>query len=190
MSSNPQYFTLSMPPANHWHHIPVVVPYRKFAMGSHRPFSWYLEKESSVKVKNYREVCKWLSRCKYKKDVELFGKADVWQHPTEFEQLRKGDCDDHALWAWRKLVELGLEAQFVCGTWKEHRDRKFRPSGHAWVNFKKKGKKSWHILECTEKNPKLMILTPKEAQKRYFPELSVDQNFNTYRFTIAKSKRY
>jgi hypothetical protein len=189
MAKDSDIFTLNMPPANHWHHVPVVVPYRSFGMGSQRPFSWYFEGESSVKVKKYREVCKWLVKCKYKKDAALFGRPDVWQHPLEFEKLKKGDCDDHALWAWRKLVEIGLEAQLVCGTWREP-GSKTRPTGHAWVIFKKSGKKSWHILECTEKNTKKMVIPAKDAEKRYFPELSVDGEFKTYRFTIAKDKRY
>lgn len=183
-------FTLSMPPANHWHQIPVVVPYRHFGMGSVRPFDWYFEKESTVTVKKYNDICKWLANCRYKKDSTLFGRPDVWQHPVEFEKLKKGDCDDHAIWAWRKLVELGLEAQLVYGTLREIGRRELHTDGHVWVIFKKSGKKSWHILEATEKNTKKMLITPEEAKKRYFPELAVDGAFNTYRFTIAKDKRY
>jgi hypothetical protein len=183
-------FTLSMPPAGHWHHIPVTVPYRHFGNGSQRPFQWYFERESTVVVKKYRDVLKWLARCKYKKDVDLFGRKDVWQHPVAFEELRKGDCEDHALWAWRKLVEIGLEAQLVSGKWKDPSFRASKPSGHVWVLFKKQGKKSWHILEATQKSTKQMLLTTESAEKIYFPELSVDGNFQTYRFSIAKNKTY
>ena len=190
MTLDSTIFTLSMPPASYWHQIPVVVPYRHFGMGSVRPFDWYFEKSSAVPVKKYNDICKWLVKCKYKKDSDLFGRPDVWQHPVEFEKLKKGDCDDHALWAWRKLTELGLEAQLVCGTWKELGSKELHPTGHAWVIFKKSGKKSWHILECTEKNTKKTILTTEEAEKKYFPELAVDASFKTYRFTIAKNKRF
>ena len=186
METDPQFYTLAMPAANYWHQLQIVVPYRKFGLGSVRPFSWYFEGESSVKLKKYSEVFKWLTKCKYKKDAALFGRPDVWQHPLDFEKLQKGDCDDHALWAWRKLIELDIEARFVCGSWKE-RD-KLIP--HAWVIFKKPEKKSWHIIECTAKNSKQMFLTEKEAENKYFPELSVDKDYKTYRFAIAKNKRY
>ncbi len=32
-----------------------------------------------------------------------------------FRGKRRGDCKDHALWAWRKLNELGIAAELVCG---------------------------------------------------------------------------
>src|SRR5690348_3236184 len=46
--------------------------------------------------------------CEYVRDP--VHERDFWQHPKTFEQLRKGDCEDHALWAWRKLTELGISA--------------------------------------------------------------------------------
>ena len=179
-----------MPPASHWHHVPVSVPYRYFGMGSLRPFDWYFGRESTVKVVKIAEICKWLAHCKYQDDASLFGRPDVWQHPVDFELLKKGDCDDHALWAWRKLRELNLPAQLVCGKWYDPKRKRERPEGHAWVLFKKRGKKSWHVLECTGKDPKKMIISLKDGEKNYFPELSVDTSLQTYRFMIAKNCRY
>jgi hypothetical protein len=45
----------------------------------------------------------------------LFGEADFWQHPSTFERLRTGDCEDFAVWAWRKLIELGYDVDLVAG---------------------------------------------------------------------------
>src|SRR5205085_1473130 len=69
------------------------------------PFAWYFEGQSAVTVGSVDDVCEWLLECEYVHDPELFHEPDFWQHPRTFERLRKGDCEDHALWAWRKLVE-------------------------------------------------------------------------------------
>ena len=42
----------------------------------------------------------WLLGCVYARDRDLFRNPDYWQHPCNFEGLRKGDCEDFALWAW------------------------------------------------------------------------------------------
>jgi hypothetical protein len=102
--------------------------------GSTRPFSWYFEGTSTVNVGNIEEVLQWLAGCTYARDIDLFHEPDYWQHPTTFEHLRRGDCEDHALWAWRNLVELGVKADFFIGQLKPESDR----SGHhAWVVYER-----------------------------------------------------
>ncbi len=91
------------------------VPPGAFGPGSERPFAQYFEGESSVRVASIEEIVAWLQTCEYVSDVELFRKRDVWQHPSAFEHLRRGDCEDFALWAWRKLGELGIDADFCVG---------------------------------------------------------------------------
>ena len=65
----------------------------------------------------------------------LFNEIDLWQHPSSFEELRRGDCEDFALWAWRKLAELGIDAEFFVGrilsVEEPDVDRQ-----HAWVVFR------------------------------------------------------
>jgi hypothetical protein len=74
---------------------------RIFGPGSFRMFRWYFEGESVVVVRSLGEVCEWLAQCQYHPDEDLFNEPDFWQHPRTFEHLRKGECEDHALWAWR-----------------------------------------------------------------------------------------
>src|SRR5438552_1207893 len=91
------------------------IPKQLFGPGSLHPFQWYLDGISSVSVATPGDICSWLFECRYALDITLFQEADFWQHPVTFEKLRQGDCEDHSMWAWRKLRELGLEPEFFCG---------------------------------------------------------------------------
>ena len=92
-----------------WERLPYTVKARAFGRGSIHPFPWYFEGGSAVEVKSLEDICAWLMECQYVADPDLFNESDFWQHPRTFERLRQGDCEDHALWAWRKLVELGFD---------------------------------------------------------------------------------
>jgi hypothetical protein len=91
------------------------------------------EGDSAVAVASFDDVLAWLAGCTYATDHHLFQEADFWQHPRTFEHLRCGDCEDFALWAWRKMVELGMDADLVVG-------RRVPPgstnSRHAWILFR------------------------------------------------------
>lgn len=50
--------------------------------------------------------------------------------PRRSMQLRKGDCEDFAIWAWRKLIEIGVDAHLFIG--ERASEAKSR---HAWVVF-------------------------------------------------------
>lgn len=180
---------LVLPAAGYWHKRESQVPRYTFGKGAIKEFTWYFQGKSQVKVSSLREICKWLSRCKYLSDMELFVEEDFWQHPVTFEHLKKGDCEDHALWAWRKLTELKIPSEFVCGRWLEKKNGCVTETGHAWVNFYWEQKKLWHVLECTEKNQNRMILPFQKAAEYYFPEVSIDGKLSTYRYTIAKKRR-
>ena len=91
------------------------VPASAFGPGSQRPFAEYFEGESSVRVGSIDGIVAWLQTCEYVTDLELFHKRDVWLHPGAFERLKRGDCEDFALWAWRKLAEIGIDAEFCVG---------------------------------------------------------------------------
>ena len=101
-----------------------------FGTGNRHRFGWYLDGTSIVTVRSVEEVCSWLLECEYRSDQDLFGEADFWQHPRTFERLRAGDCEDFALWGWRKLLELGFsDARFYVG-----RIRGVE-GAHAWAMF-------------------------------------------------------
>ena len=157
------------------------VHHTQFGAGSRRPFTDYLNGESRVMVQSIDDICRWLQQCEYVRDIELFNQRDVWQHPGEFEALRKGDCEDHALWAWRKLKEINIPAEFVVGRthWSEN------SSGmHAWIAYEENGRH--YILETTHKR---QLIYPVEAiQERYQPWYSVDQGMKTYRFFPVASQ--
>ncbi len=77
--------------------------------------------ESPTPPANVEEVRRFLSACGYARDRDLYGKADHWAKPADYERNRKGDCEDAALWAWHWLLHLGKKARFA---WR---------SGHAFV---------------------------------------------------------
>ncbi len=152
-----------------------------FGPGSRRQFSWYLEGESAVNVTAVDDVCQWLFECQYLPDTHLFQEIDHWQHPVTFEHLRKGDCEDHALWAWRKLIELGHRPQFFVGQWLtgggDHLDL------HAWVVFERDGERM--LFEATVKDRDGMVRPLRELREAYRPHFSVD-----YTFTMRAHEGY
>lgn len=122
-------------------------------------------------------MCDWLLACEYLHDEALFNDADFWQHPTTFEHLRKGDCEDHALWAWRKLVELGFEAELISGTWQPQGSE---PGGHVWVRFRNEDVE--FILETVGRARARMVRPFAEAKGEYTPHAGVDHTFQHYAY--------
>lgn len=167
--------------------VSTTVPHTRFGAGSRRPFSHYFEGESGVSVRSVADICHWLKQCSYVRDVELFNQRDVWQHPGQFEALKKGDCEDHALWAWRKLKELNIAAEFVVGrtNWSED-EGGMQNGAHAWVVYEENGRS--YLLEATHKR---QLIYPQEVvQKQYQPWFSIDQSLQTYKFLpTAKQER-
>lgn len=158
-----------------WQGIEHAVPHHLFGHGSKHDFSWYLEGESSVKVSNVADIQAWLLKCSYRADEALFKDPDFWQHPGMFEKLRKGDCEDHAIWAWRKLKELGVPARLYTG-------RVLSPVNggagfHAWVVFEQASQK-W-ILETVAFHRQRMLRPFDEARAEYVPHFSVDHALAT-----------
>lgn len=145
---------------------------RLFGPGSGRTFRWYFDGESTVQVATLGELCDWLSGCQYLSDPQLFHEADFWQHPRTFEHLRKGDCEDHALWAWRKLVEMGHRADLYVGEWLPDDDSDAR---HAWVVFERDGQR--FVLEAVHKSTEAMVRRLPDVLHEYVPHFSVDAGF-------------
>jgi predicted transglutaminase-like cysteine proteinase len=155
------------------------VPKSAFGPGSCQDFALYFEGESSVHVQSIDEIAAWLRQCEYVSDPDLFDKRDFWQHPTVFEQLRRGDCEDFALWAWRKLAEIGLEAEFFVGRvivdGELDRDRQ-----HAWVVYRA-GEIDF-LFEPAARDSREMIRPLAEVQHAYVPHFSVNHRFDTSAF--------
>lgn len=153
------------------------VPLHLYGAGARRDFAWYFEGESAVAVATVDEVCAWLQACEYTRDPDLFFESDFWQHPCTFEQLRKGDCEDYALWAWRKLVELGHDAEFVVG-------RSLQPGGkrrgHAWVHFIRDGE--LYLLDAATDRATCSLRPLTSVQQEYLPEVSIDHRFQRFAY--------
>ncbi len=75
-----------------------------------------LKAESDFPVRALKHLGKFLRKCKYVSDRDLFDKTDYWQLPDQFEKNRKGDCEDFSLWSWRKFLDLGEDARFTYGS--------------------------------------------------------------------------
>jgi hypothetical protein len=127
------------------------------------PIGRFLSQPLKRPCSNLDELREFLTRCKYVSDQEQFGQKDYWQPPEHFEEGKKGDCDDFALWAWRQLLQMKYDARFVVGTAGRY------GAGHAWVTFNKDGKS--FLLEPLSSvfGPSL----PRLSIIRYAPEFSV-----------------
>ncbi len=65
-------------------------------------------------------------RLKYQLDAQQYGGfKEVWQSSKEAFYNTRGDCEDHALALTDWLIEMGLDARVVLGSYKNE--------GHAWV---------------------------------------------------------
>ena len=157
------------------------VHHSKFANGSDRPFSHYLEDKTLVDVSNIDDIRSWLATCKYAYDIDQFNKSDHWLLPAEFEELKKGDCEDHALWAWHKLKQLNIPAEFVVGS-NTNGDDKW--VGHAWIMLYINGE--LHVVETTAKRSR-MLIPWKEAKSSYKLRLGIDHELKTYAYKAVSS---
>lgn len=162
-------------PGNDWEEVPVRAPAWRFGRGSRNGFSWYFEGESAVSVQSVDEVVAWLTACEYVSDKELFQEDDFWQHPRTLERLRRGDCEDFALWGWRKLNELGLPARLFVG--KAIVDGVPGSRSHAWVVFD--SPRGAMILETTHGSAEHAVRPLDEARGEYRPHFSVDGSYRT-----------
>lgn len=160
-----------------WHRYEHAVPLERFGRGARHDFPWYFEGRSSVQVGSVEELTAWLSRCEYVRDPELFNEADYWQHPRTFEHLRKGDCEDFSLWAWRKLVELGYDAEFVAG---QCLSPACGGSPHTWVLLH--AEDTSFVLDPVIRDASLILQPLHVVREAYTPEFAVDRFFRRYAF--------
>jgi len=157
--------------SNPWERMTVQPPLRYFGWGARNDFSWYFEGSSAVAVASFEEIHAWLRGCQYTSDFELFHERDFWQHPTTFERLRAGDCEDYALWAWRKLVELGYDADLVAGRVPTPDDRVTR---HAWIVFRRDGRE--YVYEPMRADLAAAVCPLADVREQYIPEVGVGRD--------------
>ena len=160
------------------------VPERAFGPGSRQPFAAYFEGGSEVHVRSIEDIVAFLQTCEYVSDNELFHEPDFWQHPGAFEKLRRGDCEDFALWAWRKLAELGIDAEFCVGR-VINDDQPEIDCQHAWVLYRVNG--TAFLFEPAARTPSRMIRPLADAMAEYVPYFAVNPRFETSAFVGCAS---
>jgi hypothetical protein len=160
-----------------WVRLPYEAPLGMFGDGARNGFHWVFEGESRVTVSTLDEVIDWLAECRYEADASLFHEADYWQHPRTFEQLRRGDCEDFALWAWRKLVELRIDADLVIG-------RRVPPgaenSRHAWIVFRDGNDE--FVFEPVIQDRATAVRRVTTVRTEYIPEFGVTSDKRRFYF--------
>ncbi len=149
-----------------WVRLPLVPPLQAFGPGAHDEFSTYLTGPSRITAHSPEAIAEWLLSCRYAEDRLLLDEHDHWQHPATFEVVRSGDCEDYSLWAWRKLLESGRNAEFVVGM--QHRADGF-VGRHAWVVFQE-GTEEF-VFDGVQRSVSGMILERQRVQEQYVPQV-------------------
>jgi hypothetical protein len=129
---------------------------------------------------DFVDMRKFLAKCKYVSDQEQFGQKDYWQPPELFEETRKGDCEDFALWSWRQLMQMNYPCRFVVG-----RAGRFG-AGHAWLTFEKDGRT--YLLESLSWGIGLKM--PRLRTLRYHPKYSMEWNGKTVSYYSHEDRKF
>jgi hypothetical protein len=175
-----------VPAGDPWERIDVMPPLLQYGSGARLAFETYLSGESTVSVTSLEDIQSWLRGCEYQSDEILFNEPDFWQHPSTFERLRAGDCEDFAIWAWRKLVELNFDANLVVGFSALNGALGGR---HAWVMFKKDGID--YVFEPVRRSADRAVRPLSEVRELYVPEFGVDRHAKRYAYSgyVAAQKK-
>ena len=162
-------------PRDPWERLEAPVDFRELAAGAGADFRDYFKGACLVEPADLAELCGWLHACRFVTDERQFGKSEHWQHPVEFEQRRCGDCEDHALWAWRKLAEMGLAVEFVVGLHDPQPNHCW--CNHAWLHVQAGPRLL--LLETTAARREGMLMDLESARHCYLPTASIDHRFRT-----------
>jgi hypothetical protein len=168
-----------LPPQSAWERITARIPAAAFGPGSRRQFTHYFERESVVRVESIDDIVDWLLTCEYASDTDLFEERDFWQHPSAFERLRRGDCEDFALWTWRKLSEMGIEAEFYVGRVRSIDEARL-DRRHAWVVYRADG--MTFLFEPAARSRHDMIHRLEHVMDIYVPHFAVNRDLRTFAF--------
>ena len=162
-----------------WERVPVEVPATAFGPGSRCQFSRYFEGQSRVAATSIDDIVGWLGTCEYVSDAEQFQQADFWQEPCAFEQRQRGDCEDFALWTWRKLIEIGIEAEFFVGRIQCGEESPIDRQ-HAWVVYRSGS--DAYLFEPAARDRHRMIQPWSAVKDGYVPHFAVDHRLVTSAF--------
>lgn len=154
-----------------WERIPMDVPAAAFGPGSRCQFVRYFEGDSGVSVNSIEDIIAWLQGCEYVSDADQFHERDVWQQPAEFERVRRGDCEDFALWAWRKLTEIGVDAEFFVGRVVCGGDPPVARQ-HAWIVYRSGDEV--YLFEPAARDRPCMIQRWSAVKDGYIPHFAVN----------------
>lgn len=160
-----------------WERIDGPVPLQLLGVGARYEFDWFFEGESTVPAGDLHEIRGWLRGCRYIADPKLFHERDYWQHPRTFEQLKRGDCEDFALWAWRKMVEAGMDADLVLGRCVPPQTP---DAGHAWIILRRDG--VTYVLEPTSARGDSWMRPLDEVREKYVPHFGITPRRERYAF--------
>jgi Bacterial transglutaminase-like cysteine proteinase BTLCP len=133
------------------------------------PVGRFLSQPLKYWCSDFVALRRFLAKCKYVPDEKMFGMKDYWQPPEQFEECKKGDCDDFALWSWRQVLHMNYPTRLVVGTAGRYGE------GHAWVTFEKEGKT--FLLEPL--HWPLGLTMPRISTLQYHPKFSMDWNGQT-----------
>ena len=166
-------------PDSPWERVPMDVPATAFGPGSRWQFPTTSKARAASRSRSIDDIVDWLGTCEYVSDAEQFHERDVWQQPCAFEQRQRGDCEDFALWAWRKLAEIGVDAEFyvgrvICGG-EPAIDRQ-----HAWVVYR--ADREDVLFEPAARDRQRMIRPLSAVKDAYVPHFAVDRRFVTSAF--------
>lgn len=160
-----------------WTRLPWAPPPAAFGPGAAGDFREYLRGDSRVVRSTPEAIADWLLGCRYAEDRHLLDEHDHWLHPTTFELVRAGDCEDFALWAWRRLVDSAFDAEFVVGMAPRDDGIAVR---HAWVVYREQGEE-W-VLDGVHRSVSA-ILRPRAAlADRYVPQVGADAGGRRFAF--------
>lgn len=175
-----------MPDGDPWERIAIAPRLALYGSGLRVDFPRYLTGPSNVVVRSIDDIQDWLLECRYESDDALFGETDFWQHPATFERLRAGDCEDFALWGWRKLVDLGLDAEIVVGYCLKDGQLNGR---HAWILFRRNG--TDYLFEPSHRPKETMIRPLDDVRQGYLPEGGADSRGRRFGFSgyLSAQKR-
>jgi len=144
------------------------------------PMGRFLSQPLNTQYSSIDEIRQFLCTCKYVSDQEQFNKSDYWLPPEEFEERRKGDCEDFALWTWRQVIGLGLSSRFVVGTSGRYGE------GHAWLTIIQNGKQC--LLEPLACHAGLKL--PRLSMLRYDPKFSVEWDGKNVHYSSHNKLEY
>lgn len=124
----------------------------------------------SVRTASWDEIDRFINSCVYESDQRLWGEADAWIVPSQFEEIQRGDCEDFALWTWVQLLRQGVNARFVVGAFSGWE------LNHAWVQIYRNNQVS--VVECTPVGVNRAIGAV--YAREYAPMISVDRTLTWY----------